>query len=157
MKIKQLNELEGLATSPKLRKAYTQFNELINELNNRDLHEDTIKLINIEVDSIHSSNSIEHTLINLIRIGQAKIIRLVEKKHKIVPKNYYRKFWLVLGMSTFGLPLGVVVGVVIMENIGMLAIGLPLGMIIGHAVGSIMDKKAFKEGRQLNIDLKNGL
>jgi hypothetical protein len=37
---------------------------------------------------------------------------------------------------------------------GLIGIGLPLGMSAGIAVGSQMDKKAFEEGRQLDIEIK---
>ncbi len=33
------------------------------------------------------------------------------------------------------------------------ALGIPIGMGIGIAMGSGMDKKAFKEGRQLDIEV----
>ena len=61
--------------------------------------------------------------------------------------------WLALGMSTFGIPIGVAFGLSI-GNIALLGAGLPIGMAIGLVVGSKMDKKAFEEGRQLNIELK---
>jgi hypothetical protein len=33
----------------------------------------------------------------------------------------------------------------------LFGIGIPIGVIIGMAIGAGMDKKAFKEGRQLDI------
>ena len=71
----------------------------------------------------------------------------------MVPKNYYRNMWLALGMSVFGLPIGVAFGASI-GNMGLLGVGLPIGMAIGTLVGSQMDKKALKESRQLNIEIK---
>jgi hypothetical protein len=59
---------------------------------------------------------------------------------------------MVVGMSVFGLPLGVAVGVSI-GQMGFLAIGLPVGMGIGIALGSYLDNKAKKEGRQLDVEL----
>lgn len=56
-------------------------------------------------------------------------------------------------MSAFGLPVGVAIGLSI-GNIGLLAIGLPIGMVIGIAVGTVMDKKAFDTGKQLEIEIK---
>ena len=73
---------------------------------------------------------------------------------KIVPINHYRNLWMVIGMSAFGLPLGVAYGTSI-GNIGMMAIGLPIGMVIGIAIGTNMDKKALADGRQLSIEIKN--
>ena len=78
---------------------------------------------------------------------------MTEKELKIVPKNYYRNLWMVLGMSAFGLPLGVAFGLSL-GNIGLLAIGLPIGMAIGTLVGSKLDKKALESGKQLDIELK---
>ena len=78
---------------------------------------------------------------------------MTEKELKIVTKNYYRNLWMVLGMSAFGLPLGVAFGLSL-GNIGLLAIGLPIGMAIGTLVGSKLDKKALESGKQLDIELK---
>jgi hypothetical protein len=38
--------------------------------------------------------------------------------------------------------------------LGFIGIGLPIGMAIGMIVGTNMDKKAFTEGRQLDVVLK---
>ena len=62
--------------------------------------------------------------------------------------------WLAIGMSAFGLPIGVAFGLSI-GNIGLMAIGLPIGMAIGAAVGTGMDKKALEAGRQLDIEIKS--
>ncbi|MDQ1162310.1 hypothetical protein QE422_002678 [Chryseobacterium sp. SORGH_AS 447] len=37
---------------------------------------------------------------------------------------------------------------------GFIGIGLPIGMSIGIAVGTLMDKKAQTEGRQLDVEIK---
>lgn len=60
---------------------------------------------------------------------------------------------MVLGMSTFGVPMGIGFGL-IMKNMGLLGIGLPIGMGVGMGVGNYLDKKALDQGRQLNVDLK---
>ncbi|OYX91405.1 MAG: hypothetical protein B7Y76_14205, partial [Sphingobacteriia bacterium 35-40-5] len=88
-----------------------------------------------------------------IKAKENSIVKLVENKHKIVPKNYYKKLWMVLGMSAFGIPVGVAFGLSI-GNLGMLGVGLPIGMGIGVAVGTSMDNKALKEGRQLDFEVK---
>jgi len=70
-----------------------------------------------------------------------------------VPKNHYRALWLVLGMSVFGLPIGVLYGFLI-GNMGLLGTGLCFGMAIGVALGAGLDKKALKEGRQLDLEIR---
>ena len=55
---------------------------------------------------------------------------------------------MVLGMSVFGLPIGLMF-MTALDNAGLLALGLPIGLSIGIALGSGMDAKAKEEGRQL--------
>ncbi len=154
MNIKELKNREDISNDDKLNRMYSQFGELLNELKEKELSQDICKLINESVDLLNSSNLNGTQLTNLFKQKQTAILKQVEKEHKIVPKNYYRTLWMVLGMSAFGLPIGVAFGLSI-GNIGLLAIGLPIGMGIGIAVGMSMDKKAMNEGRQLNIEIKN--
>ena len=83
-----------------------------------------------------------------------RILKLIEKEQKLVPKNIYRNRWLAIGMSAFGIPFRVAFGISL-GNMAFLAIGLPLGMAIGIAIGAGMDKKAFEEGRQLDLEITN--
>ena len=57
-------------------------------------------------------------------------------------------------MSVFGFPIGVILELIIKSNVGFISIGIPIGMGIGILLGSSMDKKAFKEGRQLDLKIK---
>jgi len=154
MNIKELKNREDFSNDDKLNRIYSQFGELLNELKKKELSQDVYKLINESVDILNLSTFNGAQLTKLLKHKQTAILKQVEKEHKIVPKNYYRTLWMVLGMSAFGLPIGVAFGLSI-GNIGLLAIGLPIGMGIGIAVGMSMDKKAMNEGRQLNIEIKN--
>lgn len=154
MNIKELKSREDISNDDKLNRAYSQFGELLNELKSKELNHDVYNLINDSVDVLNSSNLNGVQLIKLLKQKQTAILKQVEKTHKIVPINYYRTLWMVLGMTAFGLPLGVAFGLSV-GNIGLLAIGLPIGMGIGGVVGMSMDKKALEEGRQLNIEIKN--
>ncbi len=89
----------------------------------------------------------------IIKKKQTRIIKLLEKEVKLVPKNYYRNLWLVLGMVTFGIPIGVAFGTSL-GNMAFIGIGLPIGLAIGIAVGSGLDKKAFEEERTLDVEIK---
>ncbi|MFY7651521.1 MAG: hypothetical protein ACOVQE_02410, partial [Chitinophagaceae bacterium] len=80
--------------------------------------------------------------------------RQLEKEMKLVPINYYRNLWTVLGMSSFGLPIGISIGLLV-KNIGLLGVGLPIGMGIGLIVGSNLDKKAKDKGLQLPFTLQH--
>ena len=56
-------------------------------------------------------------------------------------------------MSALGLPLGLIYGLS-MGNLGLIGIGLSIGMAMGIVLGTKMDKKAQKEGRQLDVEVK---
>lgn len=153
MNIIELKERQNISDNIKLSRIYVQLGELLKELKNKELTPEIIKSINHDIEELNSTFLINNELRNLAKRKQTKIIKVVEKELKIVPKNYYRNLWLVVGMSAFGLPIGVAFGLSI-GNIGLLGIGLPIGMGIGIAIGSGMDKKAFEEGRQLDIEIK---
>ena len=151
MQLIHLNKIDN--SNIKIANSIKQFNSLIKLLNDKNLTINVIKKINDDITELNSSQVMGTALSHLIKKKQNKIIKLTEKELKIVPKNYYRNLWMVLGMSAFGLPLGVAFGLSL-GNIGLLAIGLPIGMAIGTLVGSKLDKKALESGKQLDIELK---
>lgn len=137
----------------KLTKKYSCFSNLINELKKRKMPAEIVNSINQNIEAINSFSGSNKELRKQIRKSQANILKLIEKELNLVPKNLYRTRWLAIGMSVFGVPLGVVFGTSL-GNMGLLGIGIPIGMVIGMAIGAGMDKKAFEEGRQLNLELK---
>ncbi|MBT9484370.1 hypothetical protein [Sediminibacterium sp.] len=149
--MKQLITRPNISGNVKALNAYLQLGKLLNLLEIKELPEDTVELINQEIEKLNAIGDDDKYLKSKIKTKENNIIKLVEKKHKIVPKNYYKKLWMVLGMSAFGIPMGVAFGLSI-GNLGMLGIGLPFGMGIGVVVGTSMDNKALKEGRQLDFE-----
>ena len=153
MKINELNQKPDIEKNIKLKETYVQFEKLLLELRKRDLADGLVIYINKDIEEINSTSASGDELRKLIKKIQTRIIKLIEKEVKLVPKNYYRNVWLVLGMVVFGIPISVTFG----SNLGNVAfsgIGLPIGLVIGFAIGSGMDKKAFDEGRQLDIEIK---
>jgi hypothetical protein len=122
-------------------------------LRKKDLPDKLVLSINKDIDEINAPSPSIRVLKTLIRKKQLTIIQLLEKELKLVCKNHYRNTWLALGMTVFGLPLGVVFGS-LMDNMALLSIGLPIGMGIGIAIGTSLDKKASDEGRQLDIEME---
>ena len=152
MTIIELKDRQEFDADSKLYKLYIQFTQLINELKKKDLPDIIVEAINEDIKDLNSLTTSEQVKV-AVKQKQTKIIKLLEKQLKIVPVNYYRNIWLAVGMSAFGLPLGVAIGLSL-GNIGLLGIGLPIGMAIGAGVGTGMDKKALQEGRQLNVEIK---
>jgi len=153
MEIIELNQKPGIDTNVKLKEAYIQFESLLFEMRKKDLPERLVRSINQDIEALNSTSISGYAMRKIIKKTQTKMIKLLEKELKLVPKNYYRNLWLALGMTAFGLPIGVAFGT-ILGNMAFLGIGLPMGLALGLAIGSGMDNKAFKEGRQLDVEIK---
>jgi len=153
MEIKELNKRPEIVQNKKLNGAYSMLDKLLSELKKKGLPNNIVITINNEIERLNSVSESEKKLRKQIIKAQRSIINLIEKELKLVTKNHYRNMWLALGMAVFGLPLGVAFGTSL-GNMGLLGIGLPIGMVIGMALGLGMDKKAFEEGRQLDLEIK---
>lgn len=154
MTITALKNRSDIINDIKLNHLYLQFGQLLNELDKKQLSQDNINFVNQRVERINISSFTGNDLKKLIKQEQTSLLKQIEKTQKIVPINYYRNLWMLLGFTAFGLPIGMAFGLSV-GNIGLMAVGLPIGMAIGALVGGNMDKKALNEGRQLNIELKN--
>jgi hypothetical protein len=151
--MKKLIERQNISENLKASNAYQQLGKLLNALEEKELSTESVDFINNEIQQLNSISVIDNYFVKATKEKENRIIKLIEKNHKIVPINYYRKLWMVLGMAVFGIPMGLIFGLSI-GNYGMLAIGIGIGMAIGVGVGSSMDKKAFNEGRQLDFEVK---
>ena len=154
MEIKELKNRPDIDQHKKLYAFYNQFDKLLMELRRKELTNETVNSINDRIARINSVTGSEKELRKQIKNTQSGIIKLIEKEHKLVTKNHYRNTWLAVGMAVFGIPLGVAFGASL-GNMAFLGIGLPIGMAIGSAVGTAMDKKAFEEGRQIDLEIKH--
>ena len=153
MKIKELNQKPGIDKNVKLKETYLQFEKFLIELRKKELPDGLVVSINKDIEDLNLISSSGDELKKIVRKKQTRIIRLLEKELKLVPKNYYRNLWLAVGMAAFGIPIGAAFGASL-ENMAFLGIGLPIGLAIGIAVGTGMDKKALEEGRQLDLEIK---
>lgn len=148
-------DLKKLKQRPHLNehKKYIQFKNLIDELDKKELPAKVAEKINAHIEFVNSIPDTDPKLGKKVKLVQTNILKLLEKELKIVTKNHYRNMWLAVGMSAFGIPLGVVFGL-LMDNMGLLAIGIPIGMVIGIAYGTKLDKKAQENENQLDVEIK---
>jgi hypothetical protein len=129
-----------------------RFQQLLNELAQRELPAHIITNINTQIAAVNELKGREKKDGRIVWKHQQRILKKLEKELKLVPKHHYRNLWMALGMSVFGIPMGVAFGAAL-GNMAFLGIGLPIGMSVGLAVGSGMDQKAAKEGRQLEFSV----
>ena len=150
MELKSINPRADIGQDKKAYKSFSQFMGFIEVLKQQDLNDEVIEKLNAEIDKINDAPL--KKLNTQIKRSQLRMLQILEKEQKLVPKNYYKKTWMLLGISAFGLPLGVAFGFAL-DNMALLGIGLPIGLCIGMLVGAQMDKKAEKEGRQMNMEM----
>lgn len=136
-----------------LIRRYNQLGELLKSLEKKKLSEETNNFINEQIESLNFVSDSEKFLLKKIKESENEILDHLEKKVNLVPKNRYRKRWLVLGIGAFGIPLGLVLSFV-SGNMTLLSSGVPIGIGVGILVGSSMDKKALKDERQLEFEVK---
>lgn len=153
MDIKELEVRPNIEQDKKLTNKYDFFEKLIDDLKKREMPSEIVHSINQNIEEINSFPGMNKDLRKLISKSQNSILKLIEKELKIVPKNLYRNRWMAIGLSVFGVPFGVIFSS-ILDNMAFLGIGIPIGMVIGMALGAGMDKKAFEEGRQIDLEIK---
>ena len=119
MNIIELKERQNFSTDTKTNRIYIQLGELLNQLRKRNLPENIIDSVNQDIEVVNAASLIGNDFRKLVKQKQNKIIKLLEKDLKVVPKYYYRNMWLALGMSVFGLPIGEAFGASI-GNMGYL-------------------------------------
>jgi len=152
MNLIDLKENERVKKSTKSTKYFNQIELIIQDLRERSIQENLITVINSDIAEINDSELSDYALHKLLKRKYNNIIKITEKELHIVPINYYRNLWMVIGMSAFGIPMGLALGVSL-GNIGLLGIGLPIGMAVGIAVGMGLDKKAHDERRQFDFEI----
>lgn len=152
MPINPLINKPAIQTSSRLEKKIARMERIIDALNQKPIPEAIAGFLNAEIEELNAFKGSEKEWVALLMKKQTRILNRVNKELKYVPRHYYRTLWMSLGMAAFGIPIGVAFGMS-QGNIGLLGSGLPIGLAIGMALGSGLDKKAFKEGKQLDLDL----
>ena len=153
MHILDIEKTSTILNDEKLLKSHEQFQQLINQIRARELSADSVKIINENISLINTSALAGNKLQILIKKQQRVILKHLEKEYKLTTKNYYRNLWMLFGFTAFGLPIGVCFGLAL-DNIGLMGLGLPIGMVIGVIVGTQLDKRAQKDGKQLDLEIK---
>ena len=89
MSIIGLTERPNLDQDKKLEKKFNYFKSLIDELTVRELPSEIVHSINQDIEAINSFSGSNKEIRKQIRRSQSNILKLLEKKLKIVPKNLF--------------------------------------------------------------------
>ena len=150
MKIEKLIVKNGFIKNLKLEKAIKKMENLIKELTKKEIPLEIIGEINSDIKKLNTFSGTDKELLKILKKSYCKILNILEKKLKIVPKDHYRNLWLAIGISIFGVVFGSVLSTSL-NDYSFIGIGIPIGMAIGIAVGTNLDKKAAEEGKQLDV------
>ena len=153
MNLKPLLERTDLNPGKRTLGKVQNFRELLQALEERELPDAVTEALNLKIDTLNEMRGTEKEYRKAVVNTEYKILKFLEKEHKIVPKNHYQKTWMALGMAVFGIPIGVAMGSAL-GNMGFIGAGIGVGLAIGIAVGAGMDKKARDEGRQLEFEAR---
>lgn len=96
MEIKSLAKRTVIEKDEKLNLTFAQFQKLLSELRKQKLTNEIIEKLNVFIEELNSTHETEFK--KQLKLKQTKIVKLLEKELKIVPKNYYRNIWLAVGM-----------------------------------------------------------
>lgn len=148
MEIKNLDKKPNVEQEKKLKKKYAYFEKLINELAKKEIPPEIINTINKNIEEINSFSGSNKYFRKQIRKSQSNILKLIEKELGLVPRYFYLSRWM-----AFGLPVGFSFEISLGPT--PFAIAIPIGTAIGMVIGLAKDKKAYKEGKQLDIKEDN--
>ncbi len=108
----------------------------------KEIPESIISVINADIENTNSFSVTLQELSKQTGKTRGRILTLIEKELQLVPINHYRNFWMAVGMSAFGVPLGIAFGTAI-DNVSFLGVALPIGMVIGMAIFLTLQCKVF--------------
>ena len=134
----------------KIKKELGKLETLLECICTRGVPEDVIKKINTKIEHVNSNETIPSKK----EISKVKktILEILHADLKWVAPSYYKTLWMSIGMSAFGIPMGIAFSASL-GNYGFIGIGLPIGMVIGLAIGQKKDEEAKKNGLQLNVNV----
>jgi hypothetical protein len=153
MPLDKLQQHFSESNNKKLHKKYGYLNRLFPLIEERELSNESEVAINAIISKMNMEQSSAKIQTKALCRQQTALLRHIEKSDKLVVKHHYRNTWLALGMSGLGIPIGVAIGSS-QGNMSMIGYGISIGMVMGLIFGSIKDKSAAKEGRQLDIELQ---
>ncbi len=150
MTLKPINDFAQFNAEKSVKVRAEKFTELWEELNEQELPIEVSSFVNSEVDHLNSLTD-KNKVFKHLGKSQAAILKRVKEEMDLIPANYHRNMWLGLGIAVFGVPMGVVFGMMF-ENMAFIGLGIPIGLALGIGIGVSMDAKSKADGKQLRFE-----
>lgn len=128
-------------------KLYNNYIGILSALKNRDLTENQVLSIEIELDNLNLKSESENS-IKFFKKKLSELQKFLKDKLALVPEGYYTG----VGVGT-GILLGSIFSLIFQSYLGAYSIlfGINGGMILGAILGAIRDSEAKKQGRVFTI------
>lgn len=153
MKIINLPDDRSTDSDPKVQKLVSKLITVIEELNKKEMPDDTIHLLNAKLETLLNIAPQNGGYVKAIKSTMHQMLETVREKHQIITKNYYRNYWMPLGMCIFGVPIGCSFGLMA-DNMALMGTMLPVGLVLGMAYGSYLDKQAIAANRVIDLEIE---
>ncbi len=114
-------------------------NQLTEILEERSLNPESIEFVNQQITRLNGLQQERQAYYLQLQKTNYPLLRHLEKHYGWVPKGHNTTRWLTVGMSIFGIPIGVSIGL-LADNMALLGIGFGLGMLVGLLVGYQKDQ-----------------
>ncbi len=128
-------------------KVYESFIAILSDLKDRELTEEQLQSIEVELKSL-KLNAYPENKKKYFNKKLNAFKNYLKKELSLISEGYYTAIGLSLGMS-FGVAIGAGLG----ESLGV-SLGISLGMIIGLIIGVSKDTEAKKQNRVLKTKLE---
>ncbi len=128
-------------------KIYENFIGILSELKNRNLTEEQLRSIEVEL-GILKLKEIPENRRKYLRRKLNKFKIFLREELSLISEGYYTSIGMTLGIS-----FGIVFGTMFDETFGV-SMGLGFGVLIGLIIGRTMDSQAEKQNRVLKTKLK---
>lgn len=149
MTIERLQRRKGIDKNKKLNKSYDKMQHLIVALDKKNLPPNELTSINEHIVLINSFDGTEKELIKMLKKTYTNVLTFINEKLELVPKHHFRALWILYASLTAVVLSSVWYSFGFISIGGLASVFLPFGILIGILVGSYLDSRAKKEGRQI--------
>ncbi len=139
--IEEIEKRLKSVSDEKLQKALNELIPIFEDLDRRQIPTESV------ADQLKRLKTILTAELQLKQVVKLKtdLLGVLRRQYGLVTPKYYQTLWMILGMTIFGVPFGMIFSFAI-DNMAFLGLGFGFGMPIGMAIGMAKDKKALEDG-----------
>lgn len=144
--IEEIEKRAKSVTDAKTQKALSCLVPIFEDLDRREISTESV------ADILKRLKTMLMEELNSKQIARLKadLLGSLRRQYGLVPAKYYQNLWMILGITVFGVPFGIVFSMAVLDNVAFMGLGFGFGMPIGMAIGMAKDKKALEDDLVIN-------